>query len=84
MTLTLSLFAAKWLPPQVLSSPSYKEILGVVLMGTLATSHWLNHSLVGISQKIGKSASQEAPQCVSTVMVLFSIFQILCEIFTPL
>lgn len=70
--------------PQVLSSPSYKEILEVVLMGTLATLHWLNHSLVEFLKRLEKSASQEGPQCVSTVMVLFPIFQILCEIFTPL
>ena len=56
----------------------------LVLMGTLATSHWLKHSLVGNSQKIGKSASQEGPQCVSTVMVLFLYFQLLSEFFIPL
>lgn len=50
------------------------------------TGHFtrVNHSLVGISQNVGKNASQEGPQCVSTVMVLFPIFQILSEFFTPL
>ena len=84
MALTLPLLVAKWLWPQALASPSYKEIFWVVLMGTLATSHWLNQSLVWISRRIGRSANQEGPQCVCTLVVLSLIFQLSNRFFIPL
>lgn len=49
----------------------------VVLMGTLSTSHLLDHSLVGISCKTGGSVHQQCPQGVCAIVASLPTSQLL-------